>query len=79
MDVALPPRSEHLTFDPTGSPPRVKPELVVRAPDEARVCIELEADVSLRPRFFHTPNDSPGDVPRVGAGGVLWPPSGRRR
>src|ERR1043165_3417221 len=72
MDTVLPPRSELVTFDPpVYGHPGMRPELVVRPPDDEPVWIETEPHVSFRPLFFDMNSGSHGEVLRVRRGGVL--------
>ena len=72
MEIALPPKSDHVTYDPPVlGHLGMRPELVVREPDDERVWIELEPNVSFRPLFFDLNSGSHGEVLRVRRGGVL--------
>jgi quercetin dioxygenase-like cupin family protein len=72
MEIALPPKSEHATYDPPVlGHLGMRPELVVREPDDERVWVEIEPNVWFRPLFFDMNTGSHGEILRVRRGGVL--------
>ena len=53
MEIALPPKSEHATYDPPVlGHLGMRPELVVPDPTDERVWVEIEPNVWFRPLFF---------------------------
>lgn len=72
MEVTLPPKSDITDFDPpVYGQLGMRPELVVRTPEDERVWIEIEPNVCFRPLFFDMNSGSHGEVLRVRRGGVL--------
>ncbi|HVG87838.1 MAG: 2,4'-dihydroxyacetophenone dioxygenase family protein [Gaiellales bacterium] len=72
MDVTLPAKTEFTEFDPPVlGHLGMRPELVVRTPDDERVWIEIEPNVWFRPLFFDMNSGSHGEVLRVRRGGTL--------
>jgi len=72
MDVILPAKTEFTEFDPPVlGHLGMRPELVVRTPDDERVWIEIEPNVWFRPLFFDMNSGSHGEVLRVRRGGTL--------
>ena len=72
MSSVLPPRSEHVFYDPPVlGHLGMKPELVVPTPSDERVWVEIEPNVWFRPLFFDMNSGAHGEVLRVRKGGVL--------
>jgi 2,4'-dihydroxyacetophenone dioxygenase len=72
VEVTLPSKTEITDFDPpVYGHLGMRPELVVRAPEDERVWIEIEPNVWFRPLFFDMNSGSHGEVLRVRRGGVL--------
>jgi 2,4'-dihydroxyacetophenone dioxygenase len=72
VEVTLPSKTEITDFDPpVYGHLGMRPELVVRTPEDERVWIEIEPNVWFRPLFFDMNSGSHGEVLRVRRGGVL--------
>ncbi len=72
INASLPPKTDLTDFDPPllghlG----MRPELVVRTPEDERVWIEIEPNVWFRPLFFDMNTGSHGEILRVRRGGTL--------